>query len=104
MKLKNNNNINKSPESQWDLNENNNNSVLKIGPKDFNIIGLLGKGSFGNVYLVQKIDNKCYYAMKALEKQKFIKNNLLKYAITEKNVMVLNNNPFIVKLYFAFQT
>ena len=42
--------------------------------------------------------------MKALEKLKFIKSNLMKYAITEKNVMVLNDNPFIIKLHYAFQT
>jgi hypothetical protein len=42
--------------------------------------------------------------MKGLEKKRFLNSNLLRYALTEKNVMVLNNSPFIVKLFFAFQT
>ncbi len=65
---------------------------------------MLGKGSFGHVYLVQKRDTKQYFAMKGLEKKRFLNSNLLRYALTEKNVMVLNNSPFIVKLFFAFQT
>lgn len=40
----------------------------KINPESFQIISLLGKGSFGEVYLVEKKDTKKLYAMKILDK------------------------------------
>jgi serine/threonine protein kinase len=64
----------------------------------------LGKGSFGEVYLVQKINTQVLYAMKVLNKDRIMGQNLLKYAMAERNVLSLSNHPFIVKLNFAFQT
>jgi serine/threonine protein kinase len=34
--------------------------------------GLIGKGSFGEVYLVEKKSNKMLYAMKVLHKSKIL--------------------------------
>jgi len=42
----------------------------KIGPQSFTVHALIGKGSFGEVYLVEKKDNGNYYAMKMLHKSK----------------------------------
>lgn len=36
---------------------NNLSSEEKVGPQNFNVIGLIGKGSFGEVYLVEKKNN-----------------------------------------------
>lgn len=68
------------------------------------ILGLIGKGSFGEVFLVEKKNTKNLYAMKVLEKDKIMKQNLIKYALTERNVLSVTNHPFIVKMNFAFQT
>ncbi|EGR34466.1 protein kinase domain protein, partial [Ichthyophthirius multifiliis] len=81
----------------------------KLGPNNFQIISLLGKGAFAQVYLVElkeetETNQKQYYAMKIIEKQKIINKNLTKYAITERNVLSSINHPFIVKLISAFQT
>ena len=84
--------------------DNNTNTSEKIGPEDFICIGLLGQGSFGEVYLVNKKNTDKYYAMKVLDKQKIAQQNLYKYAMTERNVLSLINCPFIVKLNYAFQT
>ncbi|CAD8135939.1 unnamed protein product [Paramecium octaurelia] len=74
----------------------------KIGPQQFQVIGLIGKGSFGEVYLVQKSNQ--LYAMKVLHKSRIMKHNLTRYALTERNVLSITSHPFIVKLRFAFQT
>ncbi len=66
--------------------------------------GLLGKGSFGEVYLVEKKSNKEIFAMKALDKSKIQKHNLIKYAMTERNVLSMSSHPFIIGLNNAFQT
>ncbi len=65
---------------------------------------MLGTGSFGEVFLVEKISNGKYYAMKVLTKSKIMGHNLTRYAMTERNVMSLVDHPFIVKLRYAFQT
>jgi serine/threonine protein kinase len=80
------------------------NEVQSVNLKDFNIIERLGKGSFGSVYLVEKKSDAGIYAMKVLEKEKILKQNLVRYAMTERNVLCLAKHPFIVSLNYAFQT
>jgi serine/threonine protein kinase len=62
----------------------------------------LGKGSFGEVFLVEKLTDKKIYAMKVLEKEKIVGKNLVRYAKTERNVLSIMDHPFIVKLNYAF--
>ncbi|CDW74610.1 protein kinase domain containing protein [Stylonychia lemnae] len=76
----------------------------KISTSSFHAIQLLGKGSFGEVYLVQKKSNSQYYAMKVLSKSKIMGQNLVRYAKTERNVLSYTQHPFIVNLNYAFQT
>lgn len=75
-----------------------------ISYEDFVGISQLGKGSFGEVYLVSKQDSGLLYAMKVLRKEKIIAHNLIRYALTERNVLSYIKHPFIVSLNFAFQT
>lgn len=76
----------------------------KVGPHDFRGISQLGRGSFGEVYLVEKIDNNQQFALKVLKKEKVLGNNLVRYAFTERNILLHISHPFIVKLNYAFQT
>jgi protein-serine/threonine kinase len=78
--------------------------MSRVGPNDFELLQMLGKGSFGEVYLVRKRDTDLHYAMKVLRKDKIIGQNLTKYAMTERNVLSYIRHPFIVGLNFAFQT
>ena len=59
----------------------------KVGPSSFQVIKVLGVGSFGEVFLVEKIDTGRLYAMKILKKDKIFSKNLTKYAIVERNVL-----------------
>ena len=47
----------------------------KVWPNDFDILSLLGKGSFGQVYLVRKKETGVKYAMKVLNKHKVMSRN-----------------------------
>jgi hypothetical protein len=76
----------------------------KITPGNFICHALLGKGSFGEVYLVERKNIKQLFAMKVLSKDKIMAQNLVKYAMTERNVLSITNHPFIVKLNYAFQS
>ena len=48
----------------------------KIGLKDFELVKVIGRGSFGKVYLVKKNGTESYYAMKKLRKDVVAKRNL----------------------------
>ena len=77
------------------------------GPQDFEVLRLLGKGTFGQVYQVRKKDSRRVYAMKVLSKKLIVKKNEVAHTIGERNILVstaTNASPFIVSLKFSFQT
>lgn len=76
----------------------------RISHLDFEAIQLLGRGSFGEVFLVKKRDTGKKYAMKVLQKQKIVGQKLIKYAMVERNVLSYMKHPFIVGLNYAFQS
>ena len=78
--------------------------TAKPSTLDFEALQELGRGSFGEVYLVRKLSSSKLFAMKVLRKDKILGQNLLKYALTERNVLSYVAHPFIVKLHYAFQT
>ena len=58
-----------------------------IGFNSFIIEDCLGAGSFGKVFKVRMKSNGELYAMKVINKKFLMKNNQLRYAITECNVL-----------------
>ena len=80
------------------------NEVKMPGPIDFLPICILGKGSFGEVYLVRKIQTGEELAMKVLSKEKIFGRKLQRYALTERRIMSYIRHPFIIRLHCAFQT
>ena len=53
---------------------------------------------------MKKDSRQSLYAMKILQKKKIMAQNLIKYAVTERNVLSITKHPFIVGLNYAFQT
>lgn len=75
-----------------------------IGPEDFKIIRLIGKGDVGRVYLVARKTTGKLYAMKILSKDEMIRRNKVRRAMTEREILVTAQHPFIVPLYYCFQS
>lgn len=82
--------------------------ISEIAPsfsfRDFEAIQILGRGSFGEVFLVEMRSNGQKFAIKVLRKDKIVGQNLVKYAMAERNVLSYIHHPFIVGLNFAFQS
>lgn len=78
----------------------------KLTINDFDLLKVLGKGSFGKVMLVKKKDdpNGTLYAMKTLRKAQLIKRNQLAHTSTERHILQNIHCPFLVHLVYAFQT
>ena len=74
-----------------------------ISIEDFQVLKLLGKGSFGKVLLVKYLNNNNIYAMKILKKEEIIKRNQINHTKTERLILEKLNHPFIASLQFAFQ-
>jgi len=70
----------------------------------FELLKVIGKGSFGKVMQVRKKDTGKIYAMKVLKKAQLIKRKQVAHTKTERRVLEDIEHPFIVGLRFAFQT
>lgn len=78
-----------------------------FGPSDFDILKLIGKGTFGQVYQVRKKDTQRIYAMKVLQKKVIVQKKEVAHTVGERNILVrtaTTDSPFIVGLKFSFQT
>lgn len=71
---------------------------------DFDLLKVVGKGSFGKVMQVRKKDTGNIYAMKVLKKEQLVKRKQVAHTQTERKVLENIQHPFIVSLRFAFQT
>ena len=69
----------------------------------FSILKVIGRGSFGKVYLVQKKDSGEYFAMKTLKKDVILRRNQKINTQAERIILEKIKHPFIVKLHYAFQ-
>ena len=79
-----------------------NNTIINYN--SFEILELIGSGSFGKVFKVKLKGTDKIFAMKVLNKSYLLKKKLLRYAITECNVLKQSDCPFILKLHYSFQT
>jgi serum/glucocorticoid-regulated kinase 2 len=75
---------------------------------DFQLLKVLGKGSFGKVMLVKKKkennEHGTLYALKTLRKATLIQRNQLAHTSTERKILQEIHSPFLVHLVYAFQT
>jgi len=75
----------------------------KIKATDFKIVKIIGKGAFGEVRIVRHKDNHKVFAMKTMLKKMMIAKNQLGHIVAERDLMSDADNPWLVKLFYAFQ-
>lgn len=72
--------------------------------EDFELLKVVGKGSFGKVMQVMKKDTGRIYALKTIRKAHIISRSEVTHTLAERSVLSQINNPFIVPLKFSFQS
>lgn len=81
---------------------------MKLGPQDFELKKVLGKGGYGKVFQVRKTtgaDSNSYFAMKVLKKASIVRNQKdTAHTRAERSILEAVRHPFIVELVYAFQT
>lgn len=74
-------------------------------PTDFDFLKVIGKGSFGKVFLAKRKHDAKYYAVKVLQKKVILNRKEQKHIMAERNVLLKNvKHPFLVGLHYSFQT
>jgi serum/glucocorticoid-regulated kinase 2 len=73
-----------------------------VGPEDFELIKVIGRGSFGKVMMVRKKDGSPkIYAMKILRKKAIIERNQVEHTRAEREILEEVDHPFLSK-YILF--
>lgn len=69
---------------------------------DFVILKMVGKGTFGKVFLVQNPNTSKIYAMKCIRKDIIIDNEQYDNIKLEKDILFNIEHPFIVNMEYVF--
>ena len=104
----------RSPQTTGNTNNNNNNNNNSnqdpsspnkklINLDSFHIIKVIGKGSFGKVFLVREKATRTLFAMKVLKKDHIIRKNQVEHTKTERSVLGNKNyNIFFLFFYYKY--
>jgi hypothetical protein len=76
----------------------------KVKVNDFDLIKVIGRGSYGKVLKVKHKGTGQVYAMKVLNKKVILDKNELEHTKNERSILVKLRSPFLVTLHYAFQT
>lgn len=75
----------------------------KMSVADFRIEAIIGRGAFGEVRVVTHLASGGVYAMKSLRKSEMIRKGHQEHVRAERELMVYNDSPWVVRLVFSFQ-
>jgi len=72
--------------------------------QDYELLKVLGRGTFGKVVLCREKKNQKLYAMKILRKEVIVSRNEVEHTMAEKRVLESTAHPFIISLRRSFTT
>jgi hypothetical protein len=85
--------------------KNSNGKKTSMDLEDFNLLRVIGRGSYAKVFLVEYKKNQKLYAMKVIKKSMVNDDEDIDWVQTEKHVFEqATNHPFLVGLHSCFQT
>lgn len=79
-------------------------SQSKIGPEDFKLLKVIGKGSYSHVAIGRKKDSGKLYAIKIIKKELFREVGRQTFISESEINKKFQDTPFIIDTYYAFQS
>ena len=92
----------KTQKSLEDITRMNTRFQTKISFKDFKIVKPIAAGAYGCVYLVQKRSTQQYFAMKAIDAERWIRKEQVKQILAEQEALKVINGHFLVSPIYIF--
>lgn len=71
--------------------------------EDFRLLKIVGKGTFGKVFMCEHIPTQKVYAMKCIRKDVVLENDSIQSLKLEKEILYNIVHPFIVGMDYVFQ-
>jgi serine/threonine protein kinase len=79
-----------------------NQKTKKLNLEDFEIVSVLGKGTFGKVYLTILKETQEMFAIKAIRKDVLIETDQIESTKLERDILLKCQHPFLVGMDFVF--
>jgi len=79
-------------------------SESKPSLEDFEFLKPISKGAFGQVFLAKHNRTNDLFAIKVLKKNNILRRKSVKRVNDEHKILQSANNPFIVRLFYSFQS
>lgn len=76
----------------------------KASMEDFQIIGVLGRGTYGKVQLVKQKETGKLFALKTMSKRLLAESDQIEQTIVERDLLLKVRCPFLVCAHYTFQT
>ena len=70
---------------------------------EFTLLSVIGRGTFGKVFLAEFQRNKERYAIKSIRKDILIEYDQIENTLREKDILFECNHPFLIQMDFLFQ-
>jgi serine/threonine protein kinase len=74
----------------------------EVNLQSFECKKVIGRGSFGKVFLVKKKQTEEFYAMKSLRKDVIIDYDQVESTKLEKDILLMADHPFLVGMHYVF--
>jgi serum/glucocorticoid-regulated kinase 2 len=84
------------------INQRRNTAPVRLA--DFKMMMVLGRGTFGKVYLAELNLNKQVYAIKSIRKDVLIDTDQVENTKLEKDIMFTCDHPFLITMDYLFQS
>eukprot|EP01130_Rhizamoeba_saxonica_P012501 TRINITY_DN5270_c0_g2_i1.p1 TRINITY_DN5270_c0_g2~~TRINITY_DN5270_c0_g2_i1.p1 ORF type:complete len:390 (+),score=85.54 TRINITY_DN5270_c0_g2_i1:59-1228(+) len=75
----------------------------KVSLNDFEVKNMLGKGGFGEVYLVRHIATNRYLALKQMDKALIKRKNKVQHIKNERYILINGKSPYLLSLSYSFK-
>lgn len=79
-----------------------NQEKTQVTLQDFIIKSVIGRGSFGKVFLVQHRQTGKVFAMKSLRKDVILDYDQVESTLLEKKILLEADHPFLVGMEYVF--